>query len=117
VTVSIAFVTTAAQETTTSPLRLVLVGLGRHHPWVIELCLHPVGVDQHISRAHGVAFLSWLAPWPAFLFTAGGSFVPVPAAAAPGRATQLSALKLSSRWITAVGILRSRWVAGDDGPA
>jgi hypothetical protein len=78
VAVSIAAVLTAAPEVTTRPLRVVLAGLGRHHAWLIELRLQPVGVDQHISRAHGAAFLSWLAPWPAF---------PVPAAAAPGSAT------------------------------
>jgi hypothetical protein len=58
---------TAAQEVTTRPLWLAGAGLGRHYPWIAELCLHPVGVDEHISRAHDVAFLSWLAPWPAFL--------------------------------------------------
>jgi hypothetical protein len=77
VAVSIASVVAAAHEATTQPLRPVLIDLGRHHAWVIELCLHPVGVGQHISGAHGVAFLSWLARWPALLFAAGGSFLRV----------------------------------------
>jgi hypothetical protein len=61
VAVSIASVVTAAQEATTRPLRAVLVDLGKHYAWFIELYLRPVGVDQHINRAHGEAFLSWLA--------------------------------------------------------
>jgi hypothetical protein len=57
VAVSTAAVVTAAQEVTTRPLQVVRVDLGQHVR-VIELRLHPVGVDQHISRAHGEAFLS-----------------------------------------------------------
>jgi hypothetical protein len=63
--VSIPAVATAAQEVTTRPLPVALADLGRQHAQVTELCLHPVGVFQHISRAHGEAFLSWLAPRPA----------------------------------------------------
>jgi hypothetical protein len=71
VAVSIAAVVTAAQAVTTPPFRVVLADLGRHHARVIERCLYPVGVDQHISRTHDAAFLSWLAPWPAFPLDGG----------------------------------------------
>jgi hypothetical protein len=52
VTVSITPVAAGAQEATTRPLRAALVGLGRHHPEVIEVRLHRVGVDQQICAPH-----------------------------------------------------------------
>jgi hypothetical protein len=62
VAVSIAAVATAAQEETARPLDVVPVGLGQHHAGVIEVRLHPIGVDQHIRTVYAQPSVSGLVP-------------------------------------------------------